>query len=647
MATLEQIAAALAKADAAGNVEDARALANAYRQMQGQGATAPGNADPGFDPMRDLPIPGTEHPTAPDYSYKSMVPGGDTLNAFANAFGQNIPVVGPLATRAADATGSQLAAMITGETPEAMLEQGQGMRAQDAADNQVADAAGTVAGSVGPLMSLGTTKVGEQALGLTGPMLQRMFFGGASGAAITGADSLARGDDLDEAGWKALTGAGIGVASPLVERAVAPFIRMLTGQTAPKAAQTVGRNMERAGIDPADLPALLDDLGPDSMILDLNKNLTRQGGGIASVPGQGGTILDDALTSRQQGTNARIIDDVDSVLGPAPIPSRVAAEIKANQQALSPAYETAFANAAPVDVSSVAARLDGLSNTAVGEIGSAVRNVRSMLTDPQTGALSTDPRRLMSIRQELDDMIGGAQGNLKRILSDVRKSVDDELAAAVPGIKAADQQYAELAQQNKGLETGGLTLSSGRGEVIRPQELDDMLATTTNIVGPSGVPFRISQGARAEIDRIIGTTGNDITALKSALKGDGSWNREKLASLFGKERADRLVSILEREQRYTDSFNRITQNSETAARTVSQREASPAQIEIGWEKLLFGLPQKAANAAARTRSEATNKAIAEMLTGNATPEMIDQLLAARQMNRGLIGSSAAPMLTNQ
>lgn len=59
MATLEQIAAALAKADAAGNVEDARALAAAYRQMQGQQAAPAPTEPPTLDPyFADLPVPG-------------------------------------------------------------------------------------------------------------------------------------------------------------------------------------------------------------------------------------------------------------------------------------------------------------------------------------------------------------------------------------------------------------------------------------------------------------------------------------------------------------------------------------------------------------------------------------------------------------
>lgn len=48
MATLEQIAEALRKADAAGNVEDARALANAYRQMQAQQGAEPSQDAVGY-----------------------------------------------------------------------------------------------------------------------------------------------------------------------------------------------------------------------------------------------------------------------------------------------------------------------------------------------------------------------------------------------------------------------------------------------------------------------------------------------------------------------------------------------------------------------------------------------------------------------
>ena len=65
MATLEQLSAALVKADAAGNVEDAKALANAIRQMRGVPNTEgmPG-ARKGVDQF-GIPIEGALNPTPP------------------------------------------------------------------------------------------------------------------------------------------------------------------------------------------------------------------------------------------------------------------------------------------------------------------------------------------------------------------------------------------------------------------------------------------------------------------------------------------------------------------------------------------------------------------------------------------------------
>src|SRR5690554_4567711 len=146
-------------------------IASKFPDAAAQSAPAV-NTDPGFEPMRDLPIPGTTHPTTPDTRYHSPIPGGDFMNEVATSFAENIPILGPLTNRAVDETGSRISSMISGRPQEEVLAEGQDIRARNAADQPVANAAGTVAGSVGPLMSLGTTKLGEQALGLTGPLWQ-------------------------------------------------------------------------------------------------------------------------------------------------------------------------------------------------------------------------------------------------------------------------------------------------------------------------------------------------------------------------------------------------------------------------------------------------------------------------------------------
>jgi len=598
-----------------------------------------------FDPMRDLPVPGTPNRTVPQpRTFQSPIPGGDAINAFGNAFAENIPIVGPLLNQAVDATGSNLAAMITGRPQEELLAEGQGI-AQDARDaNPIATTAGAVAGSVGPLMALGTTQLGGQALGLTGPMAQRMAFGGVSGLGIAAGDALARGESVGDAAQQGALGLGIGTTMPLAERAISPIARMLMGQNVPAPVQSISRNLERARIDPATVPKQLDALGPDAALLDLNPNLTRQAGAIASLPGEGQTVLRDAMSARHTGTNARIQGDVDATLGPATSPRMFSEGVDQAQRALSPLYENAFEGARAVDTSPIALNLDSAAVNLRGEAQGVARSLRDMLNITGVDdALDPNPRTLFEVRKAIDGMFSTVQdGNARRLLSETRKLVDDELALKVPGIKDADAKFKQLAESRGAFEQGQTALDSGR-TALTPA---DLAAVTTG--APTHVLDAMTQGTRAEIDRIIGTTGNNLTALKSALKGDGSWNRDRLATLFGKEKADKLLGVLEREQKYAASFDTVMRNSETAARTAAQKEAAPHQFgQIGGiADLLLKVPQGLANAGARTRSEATNKAIAEMLTGRPSPELIDRLLAARQMNRGLIGSSATPLLTN-
>lgn len=581
----------------------------------------------------------------------SAVPFLDPINAFANQAVDSIPIIGPSLSSA----GNQVDAWFNNALgfPEQTAEDRAAINAGEAERFPIAAGAGTVTGSVAPLVALAMTPAGGAVLGTTGSMIQRALMGGLSGSVIGAGDSAARGGDIVDNTVAGLLGAGIGVVSPIAERVVSPVVRALLGRPNPGAAQrSVAQTLENSGIDPRDLPRLLDELGPDALPVDLSRQLTQQGGGIASVPGPGGQTMADALLERHLATNPRIQGDVDALLGVAPIPSRLAAEITANQKALGPAYDVALEGAKAVDTSGIALTLDSMIVNERGAAQQAAQNVRRMLNISGTDQLDPNPQTLLNTRHAIDGILYTDTGtapldsNVVRVLQQARRDIDAELTAKVPNIKEVDRQYAELASQKKAVGTGQELFDTGRNTVTRPAELEAMMQADPNlIVGPSGVPFRLTEGARAEIDRIIGTTGNDITALKKVLIGEGSWNRDKLAQLYGKEKADQLVGILNREQRYANSYNRILQNSETAARTASQQEAMPPRVNLDIQKIVTGLPEMAVNAAARGRSQATNAQIAEILANRPTPELVDQLIAARAANRGYLGSSLVPLLT--
>lgn len=589
----------------------------------------------------------------------SSVPFLDPINAFGTSVVENIPIVGKPMSEFGNQVDAWIASALEGRPVSA--EERAAITEAEQREFPVASGAGAVAGPTGALGLAAKIPAVARALGLTGPVLQRVLAGAASGGAITGADAVARGDDIGEALGKSLVGLGVGGMFPLAERGASNVVRAIlarlgmTGPGAAAEAKTIARGLEREGINPEDLLRRADEIGPDAIVADLGPNMQNQAAAIAALPGRGKTTLVDALTERRQGANARIQEDVDAALGAAPVPSMVKADIRQQQKALSPEYETAIASAEGMEPASVLAHLDNLIAEERGAARTSLEKVRDMLhyTSPAADGLpaitvpETNASGWLKTRQAIDGMLDGeTDRNVVRVLTDARKRIDEMLATRVPGIKDVDAKFEELAKQRGAVDTGQTLLDSGR-TALRPEEVDALLADASE-----GVALRLSQGARAEIDRLIGTTANNITALKTAVKGDGSWNRERLASLFGAKKADRLIEILERETKYDASFDKVLRNSESAARLAGQGDVAPAQFERSYTVTdLFTRPaQKLANAAAKLRSEKVNSRVAEALANRPTPELIQKLQVAKALanRRGLIPAPVAPLLlTNQ
>lgn len=435
--------------------------------------------------------------------------------------------------------------------------------------------AGQVVGAIPSMVIPGTNIVRGAALGA------KIGRGMASGAALGGAYGVGSGEGgVMPRVVSGLEGSVVGgLAGGVVPALGAGVGRVAGGMKMKGAPAMAGRALTDDGLTADTARARLAELGPDAMIADLGPNLQRQAGALASVPGRAQETVRTAIGDRARGANARIQSDLDATIGPAPIPSRVDAEIVAGQRALRPEYEAALQGASAVDTSPIALALESEAVNLRGPAQAAVRSVRDMLNVTGTNVLDPNPATLLQTRQAIDGMISGqTDRNVIRVLSEVRKRVDEELTNAVPGIKAVDAKYAELARQREALERGQTVLDSGR-TAPRPAELADEVAAAAQprgeMVGPSAVPLRLSQGARAEIDRIVGTNTNDVVALNRLIKGEGSWNRDRLATLFGPERADRIIRVLDREKQFADTANTVTRNSETAARQAAQREVAP------------------------------------------------------------------------
>jgi len=430
------------------------------------------------------------------------------------------------------------------------------------------------------------------------------------------------------------------------------------GNSSP-AVDKIMRALENDGIDPATVRQRLDEMGPDAMIADLGPNVQQQAGGLASMPGEAQQIVKSAIAGRDAGAGQRIRTTLDDTLGPAQVPSDITAGIRDNQRALGPAYEAAFANAKAVDTQPIANALDSAAVNLRGEAQTAVKSVRKMLDITGTDTLDPNPGALFQTRQAIDGMLNStSDGNVRRVLSQARQQVDDALAQAVPGIKSVDAQFAELARQKEAVERGQTVLDSGRS-APRPtelaQEVEQGALPQGQQIGPSAVPVRLREGARAEIERIVGTNANDRVALQRIVKGEGDWNRERLATLFGQERADRIIKVLDNERTFADTSNTVTKNSLTASRVAAQNDlGNPTGNSFGIREgyMAGGVLGTARSAAVKgvekvvdslvgARNMARNRELAEAITSGSQSRVVDAL-----MNSGSLPGKSQAYLGN-
>ncbi|MET3522062.1 hypothetical protein [Mesorhizobium abyssinicae] len=231
-------------------------------------------------------------------------------------------------------------------------------------------------------------------------------------------------------------------------------------------------------------------------------------------------------------------------------------------------------------------------------------------------------------------MLETTQGsNALNALQTARQAIDDELRATVPGIKEVDAKFAELARQKDAVQRGQTVLSSGR-EAPRPEELADEFrqgALPQGLhVGPSAVPLRLREGARAEIERIVGTNANDRVALQRLIKGEGDWNRARLSTLFGSDKAKTIIDLLDRERLFNDTSNIVTRNSETAAR-IAARDAIDGGGSSGFG-VREGFIAGGARGAARAAGTRAVESVIDALRNGGNDKAIDDM--ARSLTGG-------------
>lgn len=179
------------------------------------------------------PAPAPVQATAPQRQAGQQTYSG-ALNTWLENAISGIPVVGPAIQKGSDYLGTEAIGLATGQDPAEMRRQVEERRAGRAEQYPASAISGQLGGAIGSTGALGATAGGARALGVTGEsLLGRILASGGSNAAISGADTVARGGDgADVVNNMAVSG-GLGLAIPAAGEGINRIVSAVGNRVAP------------------------------------------------------------------------------------------------------------------------------------------------------------------------------------------------------------------------------------------------------------------------------------------------------------------------------------------------------------------------------------------------------------------------------
>lgn len=548
---------------------------------------------------------------------EAVVPKQDGLmdKAFAasGSFIDSVPVAGPtLLNLAKNARGA-----VQGMSPEDVTAEFQA--AKEA--NPISSTIGGVAGTVLPLAALGTVPGVSTLMGTSGGLASQTLFGAGSGAAISAADTLARGGKPEDAGLNALAGAAVGGIAPSLFAGVGKVFGALTGRNTPKAITNVARALKDDQVDPAAAAAQLANLGPDGMVMDLGPNLQAQAGALAATPGVGQTTIRDAVAARgaPAAKSARINADVADTVGQGPDLDLLKKQIVTDQKAAAdPLYAGVRDTPVPMQ-----GPFRFVLQTPLGK--EAFRKAAVLAANDGRPVNSLTIDLVDYAKQALDDMAAVAKrtghNNDARQAAGMAKLLRTEADKIEPGYRLAREAYAGPAAVMEAIDAGAEVFSKD----ITPAQLERSLASMS-----SGERLAFLDGARSQIESQLGNAVNDALSLRNMFRK--GWNEQKLRVVLGDDVADDLMKRINREVAFSKTANAVEGNSETARRLASMGEVSPEGKNLSQVSVLgavLGAVNKAKQTVSGYGQKKVNAQMASMLTSGAlSPATVKRLQAA-------------------
>lgn len=414
----------------------------------------------------------------------------------------------------------------------------------------------------------------------------RVLAGAGTGALQGGVYGFNAGEDglggrLSNAAWGAGVGGVTGAVTPAIIDSVAKTLRYLGDQTIGRmgknaqstaALRKAAQALIRDGLTPEDAAARIRELGPEGALMDVGKNTRALASSTARTPGAGGTIIDDFVTARQEGTRGannvlqggqieRIGQSIDDLVpGQYGVGERAALEA-ARRGAAQPLYQKS-ANVASnlIPEEQFAQVMD--DPFLAREFAKVKANKLYGMADLPDNSLTV----VDAVKKSLDDQVSAAKragnNNAARLLQDKVGRLIDMADEAFPDYGAARQVWADYSGV---IDAGDLGRKFMRGDV-------DVVADAVRRMSPEeAAQFRVG-AAQALRDRI----GGLVTRADATKKiGDIPALEQKIRVAFGDDDLfRRYIDMLDAERAMFDTYAAVKGGSQTAERMLADADAA-------------------------------------------------------------------------
>lgn len=380
-----------------------------------------------------------------------------------------------------------------------------------------------------------------------------------------------QGQALKEAGKAGLTGAAIGGAIPPVSAAVGNVVDYLRNRVSPDAfsnlPRVTQRNLEEMSRT-MDLPRVQSEasrLGPNAMLADVSPDMRLVAQNAATRPGVS-PVVADPLRSRDAARNERLTEALNQSFGPNVDRTVVNDRLGSlRRQAGSEFDRLAATSTDSMPAFNTLTTIDAIKASPVARnpgVAEALAQIERVLTNQGSGSVGRSAAEFHAARRLADDILDSpsTSGSVRSAVKAIRDELDKNLKTGVSGWPQADARFADIAKRQEAFQNGQTVFNNGR-EAMRPDEYARYLSgLNTKQKVTEGL------GARAELDRIVGQSNNDLAALNRTMMLPGDDPSRKMQLLFGADPTRKFYNAKEAENIFAATNNAVNNGSQTAQR---------------------------------------------------------------------------------